>query len=456
MSATTDSFILGVDIGSTKVAAVVAQQKQHNGISTLEIIGIGKSQNEGVTKGDIKNAPKTKEAIRRAVDEAIRRASIQYDQLDELSANVNVGGTLVETTPESNTITCKSPGSAVGEEDMTRLFQEVYKTASSDLNEIIHLLPLHFGVGDEQHIYDPIGQIGLKLSGEFRVISARKKTLQQIRQSLTEAHPLLREDILVFSPLASGMAVLSENHKQYGVAVVDIGGGTTDVAVYYEGVLQHVAILPFGGNHVTSDIAEGCNLNLLSAEEAKIAVGETDPAKCTINMLLVIPTADGIPPTEVMAKNVALIARARLREIAALVYAEIKKSGYAHKLHAGIVLTGGSAHIKGVEDIFKEITQLHVQIGTPKGLETTGLYDQVIRDMSYSTALGLVLWNVKSLDSRMKAPKDLVTAAEHEEQQNERKKSVKETSFQWNFKNIKDTVTGFMKDDLKGQDGYLP
>jgi len=452
MAVTPTSFILGVDIGTSKVAAVVARQVTRNNTHSLEILGIGKAPNQGVNKGSIRNLTKTKEAIALAVNEATARASISYNDLEKLLANVNVGGVLVEAKSERGSITCKSPGNEVRDEDVKQLFCDVYQTASSENTQIVHLLPLQFGVGDEYHIYDPVGHIGLRLSGDFKVISARKTALKQIQQSLREANSLLKDDIIVVSPLASGMAVLDNNHKRLGVAIVDIGAGTTDVAIYYDGLLRHLAILPYGGNLITDDISEGCHLTTDSAEEAKITLSETNPAECSMNMLLVVPTADGIPPIEVMAKNVALIARARLREIAALVYAEIKKSGYEQKLRAGIVLTGGTSKINGIVSIFGEITKMHVQIGVPKGLETTGLYDHLLTDNSYATALGLVWANIKPLDERMVFSAGLQDTNTHSSENLVPEKQKKENWF--SFDSLKNTVGSFLNDDLKEQDKY--
>lgn len=453
MAASPKSFILGVDIGTSKVAAVVARHVTRNNTQTLEILGIGKAPNHGVSKGSIRNLTKTKEAIALAVDEATARASVSYADLEKLFANVNVGGAFVESKSEMGSITCKSPGNEVHDEDVRQLFRDVYQTAASENTEIVHLLPLQFGVGDESQIYDPVGHIGLRLSGDFKVISAKKTALKQIQQSLREANPLLQDDTMVVSPLASGMAVLDSNHKRLGVVVVDIGAGTTDVAIYYDGLLRHLAILPYGGNLITDDISEGCYLTTDSAEEAKITLSETNPAECSMNMLLVVPTADGIPPIEVMAKNVALIAQARLREMAALVHAEIRKSGYEKKLRAGIVLTGGTSKINGITTIFSDVTKMHVQIGSPKGLETTGLYDQLINDHSYATALGLVWANIKPLDERMTFSADLNEKGNaSSENMPENSKPRKGSWF--SFDSLKETVGNFLSDDFKETDKF--
>lgn len=452
-----NEFYLGIDIGSTKVAAVLAKPKKHNNHVMLDILGIGSARNEGVHRGNINNPIKTKEAIRQALEMAAKKAE-RPDLLGiSLSATVNVSGTHLETTSETGSVTCKS--ASVKGEDVGFLFENMQQTFDSDTNQIIHLLPLKFAVGEQHEIEDPVGHIGLKLSGDFKIVTAKKSALHQIRDSLQKANIQIDdEDGFAASPLASGLAVLSEDHKKLGVVLVDIGGGTTDIAIYHEGLLRHTIVLPFGGSHITNDIREGCHLTVESAEEAKTTLSETDPNACSLNQLLVVPTAEGIPPIEIVARNIVLIARARLREIAALVLAEVKKAGFEHKLRAGIVLTGGTAKINGIENIFREVTGMYVQIGKPKNLERTNsaLHDALINDPSYTTALGLAWSSVKPLDKRVVKSRTTVQEIES-----------KKPSTSWNFPgfgksvkdfNIKEIGTfiwkGLTQDDIKGQDNY--
>ncbi len=440
-------FILGIDIGSTKVSAVVTRQFKKNGADTLEVIGIGKSECEGVNKGNITNLHRTKEAIQNALDDATRQAGFSRKDFERLLANVNVGGTYLETKREFNTINRKSTGDDVKGEDMNALFYDVQQARIPDGAEIVHVLPLTFSVDEEQNIYDPVGHIGRKLSGDFQLITARKSVLNNIKNSLQTAQSSLREDQIVVSPLASGLSVLDEKQKKIGVAVVDIGGGTTDVAIYHKGILQHIAILPFAGRHITSDIEDGCHLDWDSAEEAKLLLSNTDPNDCQNNMLLVVPTADGIPPVEIVAKNVVLIIQARLREIAAMVFAEIKRAGYDKKLHAGIVLTGGTSMMKNIEKTFSEITEMHVQKGMPKGLETTALYKEVAIDPSLSTALGLAWSSLKPLDGRLN-PRII----QQEAKANIQKQSeIKKWNFMPNFATLKSQLNGIWNDNLGDQ-----
>lgn len=449
-------YLLGIDIGSTKVAVVLAKQKMQNNQLLLQVLGIGSAHNEGVHRGNINNPIKTKEAILLAFQIAAAKAE-RTDLLNHsLFATVNVSGNHLETTSERGSVTCKS--ASVKGEDVGFLFENMKQSFDSDTNQIIHLLPLKFAVGDQHDIVDPVGHIGLKLSGDFKIVTAKKTALQQIRDSLLKANLQIdEEEGFAASPLASGLAILSDDHKKLGVVMVDIGGGTTDIAIYHDGLLQHTTVLPFGGNHITNDIKEGCHLTVESAEEAKTFISATDPEECSLNQLLVVPTAEGIPPIEIVARNIVLITRARLREIAALVLAEVKKVGYERKLNAGIVLTGGTTKIKGIEAIFREITGMHVQKGTPKNVERThsAMHDAIINDPAYTTALGLAWASIKPIDKRVKKNKI------------EPEMEVKKPTTGWRMPNFGKSVKefdikeqwsyvwdGLTKDDLKGEDKF--
>lgn len=447
-------FHLGIDIGSTKVAAVLAKLKKHNNHSMLEVIGLGSARNEGVYRGIINNPIKTKDAIRQALELAAKKAQMADLLHYPLTATVNVSGTHLETTSETGSITCKS--TFVQGDDVAALLADMQQTFDSDTNQIIHLLPLKFAVGDQHDIKDPVGHTGLKLSGNFQIVTAKKSAIHQIRDSLQKANIQVdEEDGFAASPLASGLAVLSEDHKNLGVVLVDIGGGTTDIAIYHEGLLRHAAVLPFGGNHITNDIKEGCNLTHESAEEAKTTLGETNPDVCSLNTILMVPTADGIPPIEIVARNIVLIARARLREIAALVFAEIKKAGYEHKLRAGVILTGGTSKINGIDSIFRDVTKMHVQIGKPQNLErfNAPIHDSLVNDPSYATALGLAWSSIKPLDKR-------VEKKSKQEKEQEKKKTSSSIWGNFGIKDIKIKEVGsyiwkgLMHDDMEGKDKY--
>ncbi len=397
------SFDLGIDIGSSAVRVVLTRPIVNSeGHTTLEIVGLGKAPCMGVSKGNINNLDRTSEAIEVALKEAMIKGGYSLSGMpNDLFANVNVSGKNIKIKSDFSTITRKTPGNGVKNQDIKQLFDDVHKTVVADGTKIVHVLPIDFNVGEDDHIYDPIGRIGRKLGGDFQVITGNVSDLEYIKQTLKLADNRLVRSEFVVSPLAAALSVLDEKQKKMGVALVDIGGGTTDVAIFHKGITRHIAILPFAGNHITSDIEEYFNLDNESAESAKFAVPSSDPASCLDSMLLVVPTADGMPPIEILAKNVAKIIQARLREIAAMVYAELKRAGYHDKLGAGIVLTGGSSKIQNIEKTFAQITGISTQIGKLKGIEKMNVNEQIISDSSWATALGLAWLDVKKLDARI-------------------------------------------------------
>jgi cell division protein FtsA len=391
------NFVLGIDIGSTKVCSILAKQVG----SSLKVIGMSKKPCDGVSKGKINNLQKTRDAIQKSLAEATRQAGFDYQNAPELLATVNIGGTQIRFGNQRSTVTRKSAGNEVVTEDVDELFQDIYHNLNLEGQHILHVLPGDFVIDDEAFIYEPVGRIGRRLGGDFKLISTQKQAVGHLQDSLKGAYKGLNGANVVLSPLASALSVLSENQKEVGVAVVDIGGGTTDIAIYHKNILRHAAIIPFGGKHITSDIEEGCMMTNESAERAKLVLNNADPASCANNVVFVVPMADGLPSTEVFAKNVTLIMKVRLQEIAMLVLAEIKKAGYENRLRGGIVLTGGSAQIVNIDKIFHEMTGIPAQIGVQRNIEATDLYDDVVNDPSCATAMGLVWSSIKSLDSRM-------------------------------------------------------
>jgi cell division protein FtsA len=444
-------FDLSIDIGSSAVRVVMTRPIKKNGENTtLEIVGLGKAPCEGVKKGGITNLNKTAQAIEMALQAAFTKSGYLLSEMPaNLFANVNVSGKNIKTKTDFSTITRKTAGDGVKNEDICQLFEDVHKTLVPDGTKIIHVLPIDFTVDGNDHIEEsPIGDIGRKLGGEFQIITGNISDLEYIKKTLKMANPCLTRSEFVVSPLAAALSVLDEKQKTMGVALVDIGGGTTDVAIFHNGITRHVAILPFAGNHITLDIKEGCSLDNESAESAKFAVTNSDPSSFLDNILLVVPTTDGIPPIEVLAKNVAKIMQARLREIAAMVYAEIKRAGYDGKLRAGIVLTGGSSKIKNIEKTFTQITGIPTQVGKLKGIEKINVNEQIVSDSSWATALGLAWLDVKKLDIRIpdnnwgdNSSDDIYNKG------SETTLPIKPPS--WDWRAFKDKINGFVGDKLE-------
>lgn len=391
-----DKIVVGLDIGSTKVCAVAGRVVRNNkDQETLEVLGVGETPlTDGVNKGSVVNVNNTVSAIRRAVSEASNQSNINIQLV-----NVNFSGSHVTSIKSSGSITRSSSGDEVQIEDIDHLISDMYRTSIPADKEIIHVLPMDFVVDSETNVNQPVGRNGVKLGADFQLITAQANAARNVRKCISRNN--LQQDTMMLSSLASGLAVLTDEERNAGVALVDIGGGTTELAIYYRGVLRHVAVFPWAGNSVTSDIQAGCKIMPDQAEQLKKRFGNANPAEYNLNEVVAVPGLGNRRPKDVLLKNVALIIEDRLREIAALVQAEIIRSGYEGKLLAGVVLTGGTALIPGVEHIFSRVMGIEeVRVGYPEHLEPNGRAD-LVGDPAYATAVGLVWAGYKTIDNRI-------------------------------------------------------
>jgi cell division protein FtsA len=406
-----EKIVVGLDIGSTKVCAVAGRVIRNNKEQeTLEVLGVGETNlSDGVTKGSVVNVNNTVNAIRRAVSEASNQSNLNIHLV-----NVSFSGAHVTSIKSSGSITRSSSGDEIQAEDIDHLLSDMYRTSIPADKEIIHVLPMDFVVDGETNVNQPVGRNGVKLGADFQLITAQANAARNIRKCIMRNN--LTQDTMMLSALASGLAVLTEEEKNAGVALVDIGGGTTELAIYFRGVLRHVAVFPWAGNSLTSDIQAGCKIMPEQAEQLKRRFGNADPAEYNLNEVVAVPGLSNRKPKDVLLKNVAVIIEDRLREIAALVQAEIIRSGYEGKLLAGVVLTGGTALIPGVEQIFARVTGMEeVHVGYPEHLEPNGRAD-LVGDPAYATAVGLVWAGYKTIDNRISFISDPGRIAYSEEQ----------------------------------------
>ena len=393
-----DKIVVGLDIGSTKVCAVAGRVVRNNkDQETLEVLGVGETQlTDGVAKGSVVNVNNTVNAIRRAVAEAANQSNINIQLV-----NVSFSGAHVLSVKASGNITRSSSGDEVQIEDIDHLVSDMYRNRSSIPadKEIVHALPMDFMVDNETNVQQPVGRNGVKLGADFQLITAQSNATRNVRKCITRNN--LQQDTMMLSALASGLAVLTDEEKYAGVAIVDIGGGTTEMAIYYRNVLRHVAVFPWAGNSLTADIQAGCKILPNQAEQLKKRFGSANPSEFNLNEVVAVPGLSNRKPKDVLLKNVAVIMEDRLREIAALVQAEIIRSGYEGKLLGGMVLTGGTALVPGVEHIFGRVTGVEeVRVGYPEHLEPNGRAD-LVGDPAYATAVGLVWAGYKTIDNRI-------------------------------------------------------
>ncbi|NNF21719.1 MAG: cell division protein FtsA [Saprospiraceae bacterium] len=382
-----NNLAAGLDIGTTKIAAMVGRKNEYG---KLEILGIGKSKSLGVHRGVVNNITQTIQSIQQAVQEAEAASGMSIEQV-----TVGIAGQHIRSLQHSDYITRANAELVIDEDDIERLINQVHKLVMLPGEEIIHVLPQEFKVDGQGEIKEPIGMYGGRLEANFHVVVGQVSSIRNIGRCIKSAG--LQLDGITLEPLASSNAVLSQEEKEAGVALIDIGGGTTDLAVFKDGIIRHTAVIPFGGNVITEDIKEGCSIIEKQAELLKIKFGSAWPGENKDNEIVSIPGLRGREPKEITLKNLSKIIHARVVEIIEQVYVEIKNYGHEEqkkKLIAGIVLTGGGAQLKHLKQLAEYITGMDTRIGYPNE-HLAGGSDDDVTSPQFATAVGLVMDGVK-------------------------------------------------------------
>jgi cell division protein FtsA len=377
------NILVGLDIGTTKIVAMIGRE---NDFGKLEILGVGKSKSLGVHRGVVNNITQTIQSIQQAVQEAEAAAS---EKIDEVT--VGIAGQHIRSLQHSDYITRPNSDQVIDEEDIERLINQVHKLVMLPGEEIIHVLPQEFKVDGQAEIKEPIGMYGGRLEANFHVVVGQVSSIRNIGRCVKSSG--LQLEGITLEPLASANAVLSQEEKEAGVALIDIGGGTTDLAVFKDGIIRHTAVIPFGGNVITEDIKEGCSIIEKQAELLKTKFGSAWPGENKDNEIVSIPGLRGREPKEITLKNLSKIIHARVVEIIEQVYVEIKNYGHEEqkkKLIAGIVLTGGGSQLKHLKQLVEYITGMDTRIGYPNE-HLAGDSDDEITSPLYATAVGLVM-----------------------------------------------------------------
>jgi len=385
-----DKIVVGLDIGTTKICALVGRK---NEFGKLEILGMGKAVSEGVVRGIVSNIDKTVDAIKKAIRQAEEQSGINIGVV-----NVGIAGQHIKSLQHNGSITRASMDNEITVDDVNRLTNDMYRLVTPPGSEIIHVMPQDYKVDYEEGILDPVGMSGVRLEGNFHIITAQSTAINNINKCVTKAG--LEIDNLILEPLSSSMSVLSEEEKEAGVALIDIGGGTTDLAIFKDGIIRHAAVLPFGGNIVTSDIKQGCLVMQNQAEQLKVKFGKAIAEEASDYEIVSIPGLRDRAPKEISLKNLAHIIEARMEEIIELVYAEIQRTGHGDKLAAGIVLTGGGSQLQNLVQLTEYITGMDTRIGYPN--EHLGKSKiEAVKSPMYATTVGLVLSGYRSIDERV-------------------------------------------------------
>ncbi len=375
-----DKILVALDIGTTKVCVIAGRKDEHG---KLEVLGFGKVDSLGVLRGVVSNIEKTVKGVTDAV------ASAERGLEEEIEAvHVGIAGQHIKSLQHRGILTRDNGEEEIGREDILKLKNDMHKLVLPPGDKILHVFPQEFTVDAEQGISDPVGMSGVRLEANFHIITGQITASKNIDRCVEKAG--LEVSSLTLEPIASAEAILSEEEKEAGVALVDIGGGTTDLAIFQDGIIRHTAVIPFGGNVVTKDIKEGCNIMLPKAEKLKRRFGSAMPEEVYDNRIITIPGLKGHDPKEISEKNLARIIQARVEEVFDHVFWEIKRSGYERKLVGGIVLTGGGAMLKDIDKLVARHTGLSTRVGMPVEKLAHGYHEEIASPV-YSTAIGLLL-----------------------------------------------------------------
>lgn len=439
-----ENIAVGLDIGTTKIVAMVGKKNEYG---KLEILGLGNAKSLGVKRGVVNNITQTIQSIQSAVIEAENTSGIKIKDVV-----VGIAGQHIRSIQHSEYIIRENAENVISEVDIDLLINQVQKLSMLPGEEIIHVLPQEFKIDEEAGIREPIGMYGRRLEANFHVVVGQSSSIRNAGRCVKDAGLELAG--LTLEPLASANAVLSNDEKEAGVALIDIGGGTTDLAIFKDGIIRHTYVVPFGGNVITDDIKEGCSIIEKQAELLKVKFGSAWPGENRDNEIVSIPGLRGQDPKEISLKNLSKIIHARVVEIIEMVFEQIKIYGYDNprkKLIAGIVLTGGGAELNHIKQLVEYITGIDTRVGYPNE-HVAGDSAKMVSRPLYATAVGLTIEseerNKKAYSTQVAKPmsvKSMTTAEvvhqnqieveqpEEQEEQPEVKTQSTEERFRENF-----------------------
>ncbi len=429
-------LIVGLDIGTTKICVIVGRKNEYG---KLEVLGMGKAVSDGVDRGVVTNIDKTVHAIEKAVEEASEMAEVNIADVI-----VGIAGQHIQSKIQSGSIMRQPSDDEITIEDVRRLSSEMENILVPPGNTIIHVMPQDYTVDYEGGIKDPVGMSGTRLEADFHIITAQTTAINNINRCVRRAELVSKQ--LILEPLASSLSVLSDDEKEAGVCLVDIGGGTTDIAIFYENIIRHTAVIPLGGNIITKDIKEGCMVMQNQAELLKTRFGKAIAEEANPNEIVSIPGLRNRPPKEISIRNLASIIQARMEEIIEIVQNEIMQSGHYKKLAGGIVLTGGGSQLQFISQLFEYMTGLDTRIGYPNEHLGKSVIEEVKSPM-YATSVGLVLAGFKDLDDRDELYKKRLANGGL----STKKKEYRELIPKDIFTSIKEKLKGIISDDIEDE-----
>ncbi len=372
-------IIVGLDIGTTKICVIIAEKGK---FEEIKILGVGTSPSHGLRRGVVINIDKTCQSIQKAVQDAERMAGVEVK-----SVYAGIAGDHIRSLNSRGIVAVSRENNEIQEDDVDRAIDAAKAISMPIDREIIHILPQQFIIDDQDGIHEPIGMSGVRLEVEAHIVTGAITSAQNIYKSVERACYNVHD--LVLEPLASSYSVLADDEKKLGVGLIDIGGGTTDVALFFEKTIRYTKVISLGGNHVTNDIAIGLRTPPEQAEKIKIDHGCCYLPGISEEEYIEVPSVAGREPRKVSKTILTRIIQPRMEEIFTLAYREIKKSDVVELLTSGLVLTGGCSLIPGAVELAEEIFDMPVRLGIPTGIE--GIVDTVKNPM-YATGVGLVLY----------------------------------------------------------------
>lgn len=419
-----NEYVAAIDLGTTKVVSIIGK-KNSNG--KLQIVAYSKAPSTGIKRGVVLNIEETIASIQRTIEEVQLNSGIIFSDVF-----VGIAGQHIRSVRNRGYINLNAIDHVVNIEDVQKLIDDMYKIPTEIGEEILHVLPQSFIVDNESAIKNPIGMSGKRLEANFHIVIGQTASAKNIEKCVNRVDLVVSD--LILEPLASAEAVLTEDEKEAGVVLVDIGGGTTDVAVFFDGIVRHTAVIPFGGNVITNDIKEGCSILLRQAEQLKVQFGSALGDIAPEDKIVTIPGISGREPKEISFKSLAYIIQSRMEEIIDYITFEVENSGYAEKLSAGVVITGGGALLRHLSQLVKFKTGFDVRIGYPNEHLSADSSDE-INSPTYSTAIGLVLKGFEQVETCYKINQENQDKVDSDTKQEKIKsKDLKKTNILDRFK----------------------
>ncbi|MEX2237524.1 MAG: cell division protein FtsA [Dehalococcoidia bacterium] len=370
---------VAIDIGTTKVCTLVGDRSIDG---DLRVLGIGMAPSTGISKGMVSSIQDTIESVRVSVAKAERAAGTRI-----VSAHIGITGNHIDSLNNRGVVAVPAMDKPIAAEDVNRALDGAGMVAIPTNRRILHVLPRFFEIDGQGGVADPVGMYGNRLDVETHIITGAVSAIQNLTRCVEAVG--VQVDNVVLQPLASGEAVLDEEERRQGVVLADIGGGTTDIAIWVDGSVHHTCVLPVGGYHLTKDLVVGLRTPFHVAEDAKARYGHALPSQIEAGESLELDAFGGERRREVARRRLCEILQARAEEVLEMIYVEVKRAGYEEMISAGLVLTGGSARLPGIDELAEQVLGVPVRIGYPRGV--TGLIDN-LQDPAYATSVGLLKW----------------------------------------------------------------